>query len=93
MLLKRFNVMMHPEMIKEIKDEIRKNKGKNIVVDAALYYDLRLSKLCDKTVLIKRNKEKIIKNLKMNIKDVEAIIKNQKVPKKADFLIINNSNK
>jgi len=92
-LLKRFNAIAHPEMIKIIKYEIRKNKGKNIVVDAALHYDLKLRDICDKIILVKRDKEKIIKTSKMSRKETEKIIRNQKVPAKADFVIVNNSSK
>ena len=92
-ILKRFNAIMHPEMIKLIKDEIKKNKGKNIVVDAALYHELELGKLCDKIIIVKRDKEKIAENMMIDKIEIEKIHKNQKTPTKFDFIINNNKDK
>jgi dephospho-CoA kinase len=91
--LKKFNTIVHPLLIKKLKNEINKNKARNIAIDAALYYDLGLESICDRTILIKRNKEKIIKTLKKPRHETEKIIRNQRIPKKADFVIINNRSK
>lgn len=92
-LMKKFNKIVHPLLIKKLRNEISKNKARNIAVDAALYYDLGLERICDRTILIKRNKEKIIKTLKKPRHNIEEIIKNQRIPKKADFVIVNNGGK
>ena len=92
-LLLKFNKIVHPVLIKILREELNKNKGKDLVIDAALYYDLRLSKLCDKTILVKKELSKIVKSLKEPRQEVEMIIKNQKIPKKADFVVVNNGSK
>jgi dephospho-CoA kinase len=92
-LLNRFNRIVHPLLIRKLNNVIHKNKNRNLIIDAALYYNLKLDKLCNKVILVKRDKEKIIKTLKEQKEDVERIISKQKIPKKADFVINNNGTK
>lgn len=92
-LLLKFNRIMHPEMTARIEGEIERKKGRNLVVDAALYYDLKLDKICNKVILVIRNKYKVMKELGESREDVEKIVKNQKMPKEPNFVIVNNKDK
>jgi dephospho-CoA kinase len=51
--LNKLNKIVHPEMVKSVKE---KAKG-NYVIDAALLVQLNLDKLCDKIILVKSNKK------------------------------------
>lgn len=92
-LLLKFNKIVHGVLVKKINEEIKKNKGKNLVIDAALYYDLKLNKLCDKVVLVKRSTSKVAKILNETEAEVKKIMRHQKIPKKAHFIITNNGTK
>ena len=74
-------------MIKMIKDEAKKNAQRDIIIDAALAVDLKLEKLCDKIIIIKRDK-----HIKKGA-EAEKIARNQKMPERADFTVINKGGK
>jgi dephospho-CoA kinase len=92
-LLLKFNKIMHPEMAERIKEEVNKYKGKNIVIDAALAVDLKLDKLCDKIIIVKRNKYTMTKRIPETKEDIDRIAKHQKMPRKVDFVLANNGTK
>lgn len=84
--LKKLNKMIHPLLIQRIKEKFVPNKIN--VVDAALYYELDLDKIADKTILVKTDNNKILERLK-NI----AIFQRTKFQKEAenpDFIIDNS---
>ena len=101
--LKDLNSIMHPIIIQEIKNQIKKikkvcgNKAK-IIIDAPLLLETKIKDLVDKVVVVKCNKENIIKRLskKFPKEKIEKILKSQ-MPlneklKHADFVIDNNKN-
>ena len=98
--LKKLNSIMHPLIIKEIKNQIKKirqkcgNKAK-IIVDAPLLLETKAKNLVDKIIVVKCSKENILKrNKKFTRRQIEKILKaqmplNEKL-KYADFVIDNN---
>ncbi len=114
--LKQLNLIMHPMIINEIKNQIknkcgdtrknqrflryRKSKGfsckTKIVIDSPLLLETKIKDLIDKIIIIKCNKENIIKRLNKKYKKekIESIL-NAQMPlneklKYADFVIDNN---
>ena len=98
--LKKLNSIMHPLIINEIKNNIRKikqecgNKAK-IVLDAPLLLETKAKNLVDKVIIVKCSNENILKrNKKFTGRQIERILNNQ-MPlneklKYADFVIDNN---
>ena len=99
--LKKLNLVTHLRIIKEIKNQIKKIKSKhgnktNIMVDAPLLLETMAKNLVDKIIVVKCDKEKIIKRLskKYPKEKIERIL-NAQMPliekvKYADFVIDNN---
>ena len=99
--LKKLNSITHPIIIKEIKNQIKKIKQKcgdkpKIVIDAPLLLETNTKGLVDKIIVVKCDKENIIKRLnrKYPKAKIERILKSQMPPDKklkyADFVIENN---
>ena len=98
--LNKLNKITHSRLIKRIKEKIKninkKNKSKKdekpIAIDVALYNELKISKIADKTVLVKAKKAIVEKRLKRS-KSKELIKRKafQKPIRGADFIIYNNS--
>ena len=92
----KLNKIIHPYLIKEIKDQIKKQK--KAVVDAALLIELKLHKYVDKVIVVKINKEKAIKRVlnkkKYNKKEINNIFKSQLSQKEklkyADIVVDNS---
>jgi dephospho-CoA kinase len=61
--LSRLNNIIHPEVIRTIKDEIKNSKAKVIVLDAPLLIEAGLEKLVDKLIVVKITREKQIKRI------------------------------
>lgn len=97
-LLKRLNRILHPEIIRIIKERIRSSKSKIIVLDAPLLIETGLGDLIDKLIVVKINKRKQIERLqrKLNlsktdiIKRIGAQIPLQYKVRLADFVIDNS---
>ena len=98
--LKKLNSIMHPIIIQNIKNEIKKIKkqchGKiKIVIDAPLLLETETKNLVDKIVVVKCNKKNILKrNKKYPKQKIEKILKSQ-MPldekiKRTDFVIDNS---
>ncbi len=96
--LEKLNSVMHPLILNEIKNSIKKirNKDKKIIVDVPLLLETKAKNLVDKVIVVKADKKNIIKRLsKKYSKDkIEKILKLQ-MPiweklKHADFVIDNN---
>lgn len=98
--LKKLNSIIHPLIIEEIKNNIRKikqecgNKTK-IVLDAPLLLETKAKNLVDKIIVVKCSKENILKrNKKFTRQQIERIL-NAQMPlkeklKQADFVVDNN---
>ena len=86
--LRLLNSLVHPQMILEIE---RQSAGKKIaVIDAALYKELRLSKISDLVILVTAKKEIVEKRMKSSL---DRIRKFQAEPSSFDFLIQNNGSR
>jgi len=100
--LKMLNNIVHPEVIKEIRNRIKKNKKRRcILVDAPLLIECGLYKEMNVVIVVKTSGDRQIKRLrkKDNIAREDALkrIKTQMPFKKkmsfADFIIDNNGSK
>lgn len=96
--LKKLNSIVHPEVIRKIKNELRRIKKGVIILDAPLLLEAGLGPAVDKIVVVKLNKDTQIKRLlkKGNLSraKIRQIIKSQ-IPLRqklriADFIIDNN---
>lgn len=99
--LKKLNSITHPIILKEIKNEITKIKNAcpdkiRIVIDAPLLLETKAKELADKIIVVKCNKENVLKRLnkKYPKEKIERIL-NAQMPlsekiKHADFVIDNN---
>lgn len=89
-----------PEILKVIDKELKKKKGKFLIVDAPLLFETGLYKKMDYNILVTARKSlKIFRMIKRGFKK-EDILKRLKfqIPereskKKADFVIFNNKDK
>ncbi|MFA5093005.1 MAG: dephospho-CoA kinase [Candidatus Omnitrophota bacterium] len=96
--LVKLNYIVHPELIKEIKKEVKNSGRRFIVLDAALIVELGLRKMVDKLVLVTANKkQQIIRSQKRLGAKKEVIIQVMKsqisqITKSrfADFIIDNS---
>ncbi len=99
--LKKLNSIMHPIIIKNIKNEISKIKkkcggGAKIIIDAPLLLETGAKNLADKIIVVRCTKKGIIKRLRTSYEKekIEKIL-NAQMPLKeklkyADFVIENN---
>jgi dephospho-CoA kinase len=62
-LLRRLNSIIHPPVIRIIKEEISKAKAKVVVLDAPLLIEAGLNKIVDKLIVIKINRIEQIKRI------------------------------
>ncbi len=97
--LKKLNSIMHPEIVRKIKQKTKASKAKMVILDAPLLIEAGLRSMADKIIVVKANKrkqlERITKKHHLSKKDALARIKMQmplqdKVSM-ADFVIDNNS--
>lgn len=97
-LLKKINRIMHPEIIRMIKQRIKISKSKLIILDAPLLIEAGLKNLVDKLIVVKADKRQQIERLihKSSLKKPEILkrIKAQ-IPLRykvrlADFVIDNS---
>jgi len=63
-LLKRLNGIIHPEVIRIIKNEIKVSRAKVIVLDAPLLLEAGLERMVDKLIVVKITKGRQIKRIK-----------------------------
>ena len=99
--LKKLNSIMHPIIVREIKNQIKKIQGKcgdnaKIVIDAPLLLETKTKNLVENIIVVKSDKNKSIKRLvkKFPKERIEKILKSQ-MPlneklKHADFVIDNS---
>lgn len=63
--LKRLNMIMHPEVIRVVKERIKKSKAEVIVLDAPLLIEAGLTGLVDKLIVVRAGmKERISRSAK-----------------------------
>jgi len=96
--LDRLNRIIHPVIIKIIKERIKKLRKKVTVIDAPLLIETGLDKICDRVICVKTKKsiqiQRAMKSSKLKRDDVIKRIRFQ-LPlkekiKRADFVIDNN---
>ncbi len=91
--LEILNSISFPLIEKKVKEEIEKNKEKNILIDGAHLYKTDIINMCDALILIKTNKsvERITK--RDNISEAAALnrLSTQENYEKCDYVIINNT--
>lgn len=98
--LKKLNSIMHPAIIAEIRNKIKKIKIKcksktKIIIDAPLLLETKAKDLADKIIVVRADAGKIIKRSKrFSGEEIKAILRRQ-MPleeklKYADFAIDNN---
>jgi len=63
-LLKRLNGIIHPEVIRIIKNEIKVSRAKVIVLDAPLLLEAGLGRIVDKLIVVKITKGRQIERIK-----------------------------
>lgn len=96
--LKKLNEVMHPEIIKIMKEKIANSRQRLIVLDAPLLIEAGLKNLVDRIIVVKINRneqlKRIIKKTALSKNDILKRIRVQ-IPLKeklcrADFIIDNN---
>ena len=98
-VLTKFNCIVHPELIRQIKRLIRNSNKSIIILDAALIVEAGLIKIVDKLVVVTAKKQQQIlrsqKRLGLAKKQVILIMKSQISQKAklrfADFIIDNSA--
>ncbi|MCX5703569.1 MAG: dephospho-CoA kinase [Candidatus Omnitrophica bacterium] len=97
-LAARLNNIIHPEVIRAIKDKIKKYRSGLIVLDAPLLIEAGLEKIIDKLVVVKLTRDKQVKRIQKRnsisradiLKRIKFQIPLRQKLRLADF-IINNS--
>lgn len=97
-LLEGLNEIVHPAVAVHFSEWIQNQKGAYVIKEAAILFENGGYKQCDKTILVKANKDlrlkRVLKRDKSTVSEVEARMKNQwtdaKKEKLADFIIENN---
>jgi dephospho-CoA kinase len=92
------NRIVHPVVIKYLRDEIKKSNYEIAIIEAALIYESGLDKYLDVVVMVYSNKKKRIERLMLrdesSRKEILDVMKFQmderKKLEKADFVITNN---
>lgn len=90
--------IVHPQIILEIKRQIKESRKNIIVLDAPLLIEARLERLVDKLVVVSSNEQKLIERLKNKtpltrkeiLRRIRCQISLNKKIRLADFVIDNN---
>jgi len=96
--LKKLNSIIHPQVIKEIKERIRKSSKKLVILDAAMIIEAGLRGIVDKLAVVRVRRELAVARAKdkfsLSEKQIIARMKSQcpQAVKEvfADFIIDNN---
>lgn len=96
--LTRLNKIIHPPMIKEIKNMLSLYKKYNIIIDGALLIEAKALDLVDKLIVVKINKieqlKRVLKKKKYTTAEIKNILKSQLSQKEklkyADMIIDNS---
>jgi dephospho-CoA kinase len=97
-MLVKLNKIMHPAIIKIMKEEMRASRAKVIVLDAPLLIEAGLAKSVDKIILVTVKKDTQIKRLQRKtglgraaiLKRIKCQIPLKEKERLADFIIDNN---
>lgn len=97
--LAKLNLLLHPAILREIKNKIEINAGRDIAVDAPLLIEANGTKLVDKVVVVKITKKEQLRRLlakgKWTKKEISQISRSQMPQeeklKYADFVVDNSS--
>lgn len=97
-LLKRLNKLIHPQVIRIIKEKIKSARAEIIIIDAPLLIEAGLHKIADKLIVVKTNSQIQIKRVKDKFSLAPEEIKKRircQIPLKekirvADFVIDNS---
>lgn len=98
-LLKELNNIIHPEVIKKMKNLIKKSKTKMIILDIPLLIESGLEKFVDKLIVVKINHREQIKRIKKKtslgrediLKRIDSQIPLRVKARLADFIIDNSA--
>lgn len=63
-LLKKLNSIIHPQVIRQIKERVDKTKARIIIIDAPLLIEAGLNKMADKIVVVTITGKEQVKRLK-----------------------------
>jgi len=90
--LEILNKISFPLIEKRVREEIEKNKDKNILIDGAHLYKTDIINMCDALILIKTNKsvERIIKRDNISEAVAKDRLNSQENYEKCDYVVINN---
>ena len=99
--LKKLNSIIHPSVIRNIKNQIKKSNSGIVVLDAPLLFEAGLRRLVDKIVVVKIGREKQIRRLQKKtslgridiLKRIRAQMPLRQKIRMADFIIDNNVTK
>lgn len=97
-LLKKLNNIIHPEVIRIIRSQIKLSKARIVVLDAPLLIEAKLKGLVDKLIVVKINRVKQVKRIQGKtslsstdiLKRVRSQIPLREKARLADFIIDNN---
>ncbi len=90
--LEVLNNISFPLIEKRVREEIEKNKDKNILIDGAHLYKTDIINMCDALILIKTSKsiERIIKRDNISETAAQNRLNAQENYEKCDYVIIND---
>ncbi|MFH1269938.1 MAG: dephospho-CoA kinase [Candidatus Omnitrophota bacterium] len=97
-LLKRLNKIVHPEVIRIIRKEVKGSRSSKIVLDAPLLIEAGLEKMADKLIVVTITREEQIRRVRRKtglsrediLKRIKAQIPQNVKSRFADFVIDNN---
>jgi len=97
--LKKLNQIIHPQVIRMIKQQIRLSKAKAVILDVPLLIESGLGRIVDKIIVVKITRKQQLKRIKKKFSLSEAdILKRIKMQlplsrnvRMADFVIDNSS--
>ncbi len=101
--LKLLNSIVHPAMINHLEQLLLEHKGKDIVVSAALLFDVGIDRMCDKVMVVKASLHNIISRARTrdnhSLKRILSTLRAQKLRqyinqkrKTSDIVIVKNNN-
>jgi dephospho-CoA kinase len=94
----KINALVHPVVIKHLMSEIKRTKGKIVLIESALVFDTTFYKYLDYVIMVYSNKKNRLERIMLRDgakkKEVERIMKFQLDEKqkieRADFIVVNN---
>jgi dephospho-CoA kinase len=89
--LKKLNGIVHPKLKQEIQNAVSKIEG-NVVIDLALYNELEVDKIANKTILVEADVSNIYDRLnpRYTKSEILTVMNNQNITSNFDYIIENN---